>query len=308
MSASVPSWLAAAVSAASMMPAWVAGVLAAVAILLVVFDTRRAGAAGLARGVLRLAVAAATILVAFGYLGQMAESERAAERRALEQRAVDLMARALAPGSPLTCLTGDAGDTVETACEKAIFASPESAAAAVAFTAARLSLLADADVLSARGRGAGAALAGLRRSLELDRFGLVAQVLAARDGCNAVECAGLAMLGDASVVKSNLKARAFDGYVERYASAWSTGLTPSAPDKPVESAPQVSGTPALQPATPVAGRYEFPSASSIPPVSIMAAEPTLPGGQAASGAAPRTGEPTAVPPVPPRRPSPPAPQ
>ena len=56
--------------------------------------------------------------------------------------AFDLATRALAPGSALACLDTIAGETVENACEKALFASPEATAAAVSYVAAQLSLLA----------------------------------------------------------------------------------------------------------------------------------------------------------------------
>ena len=42
-----------------------------------------------------------------------------------------LMAGSIAPGSALSCLDELAGEAVETACEKAVFASPESVASAV---------------------------------------------------------------------------------------------------------------------------------------------------------------------------------
>src|SRR5712691_458985 len=43
----------------------------------------------------------------------------AAERRALDARALDLTMRAIMPGSALACLDASAGDTVEGSCEKA---------------------------------------------------------------------------------------------------------------------------------------------------------------------------------------------
>ena len=49
----------------------------------------------------------------------------------LKLRAEELAAHALSPGSSLACLDALAGDSVETACEKALFASPANVAAAV---------------------------------------------------------------------------------------------------------------------------------------------------------------------------------
>src|SRR5438128_2395948 len=64
-------------------------------------------------------------------------------RRALEARANELTLRALEPGSTLACLDGVVNPTIEDACEKALFASPEKIAAAVSYVDARLALLAD---------------------------------------------------------------------------------------------------------------------------------------------------------------------
>ena len=46
-------------------------------------------------------------------------------------------------GYALACLDAGAGGAIETACQKAVFASPEATAAAVSYAAARLSLLSD---------------------------------------------------------------------------------------------------------------------------------------------------------------------
>ena len=87
--------------------------------------------------------------------------------------------------------------------------------------AARLTLLADGLAFARRGDPDFAAtLAGLRRAIELDRFGIAAHVLAVRDGCTAERCAAFALLGDASAIKANLKAQVFDQYVSRYAADW----------------------------------------------------------------------------------------
>jgi hypothetical protein len=70
---------------------------------------------------------------------------------------------------------------------------------------------------------------------------------------------------------------------------------------PVASA----GPEALPTGHPVDPRYDFPSAASIPPVSIMNAEPPVPKDHVAgpAGAAPAAADkPTGNPPVPPKRP------
>src|SRR5262249_5846390 len=125
-------------------------------------------------------------LFGLGLLDHLAANERAAERRALDARTFELGgARAgtwLRAGVPRR----HRGEMVTEACEKSLFASPEATAAAVSFVAAQLALLA-----ASREHGRGEESAGivnLRWALEADRFGIVAHVLATRDGCTARQC------------------------------------------------------------------------------------------------------------------------
>ena len=201
----------------------------------------------------------------------------AAERRALELRAQELGAQVLIPGSPLACLDALVGESVEAACEKSLFASPATVAAASAYVGAQLTLLAN---MTAFGRGQGAEplamTAQLRRALETDRFGFVAYVLAIRDGCTAQNCKALALFRDGSRVRTNLTTAALERYLEHYAAAWTAG-----PEVPVADAAQAP--PAAGPRRPV--NIDFPSAASIPAVSIMNPEPkgpVLPGVAAAA--------------------------
>ncbi len=250
-----------------------AGVLTAVGVMLLVMKVRRAGADGPRRLLFPIVVVVLAGLAVMSILGRLAQNERLAERRALAQRSAELTARALAPGSALACLEGGAGETVENACEKTVFGSPQSTAAAVSYTAARLTLLSDGLTFARQSEPDFAlTLAGLRRAIELDRFGLAANVLALRDGCTAERCAAFALLGDADVVKANLKAQVFDQYVSRYAADW--GKSEPLVKAP---APVASATESLAPSkTPLGDKYFFPSAASIPPVSIMNSEPPLP--------------------------------
>ena len=113
------------------------------------------------------------------------------DRRALERRLDELSAQALTPGSSLACLDALAGDNVEAACEKALFVSPVSVASASSYVAARLTLLASMTAYAQRGgKDIEYALAPLRHSLEADRFGFVAHVLAARDVVHEPELQG----------------------------------------------------------------------------------------------------------------------
>src|SRR5579859_2160767 len=139
----------------------------------------------IARIVLSLTALALAGLVVYALIDRSSVAERAAERRALLAREVELSRIALAPGSALACLDGGAGETVENVCEKTVFASAQSTAAAVAYMDARLKLLAFA---AARDPGLLALLASTRRAVALDRFGVAAHVLAIRDGCTAEKC------------------------------------------------------------------------------------------------------------------------
>jgi hypothetical protein len=210
------------------------------------------------------------------------------ERRVLEGRVQDLTLRAFAPGSALACLDALAGEGIATACERDIFASPAAAAAAVSYTAARLALLADLTTYRAGGDATiDTVLLPLRRSLEADRFGLLAHVLATRDGCGSGNCKPLALLGDAGRVRANLSDSTLQRYLDRYQPLWS-----KSPDVPVAEATSSQPTmtqSAGQSAHKVSASIDFPSAASIPAVSIMNPEPkgpVLPGVAAAAAANP----------------------
>jgi hypothetical protein len=278
-------------------------VLGVLAVLLAVSLVLALLRSGVARRLLPVAVLAIVGIGVVAILDRMAESERSAERRALSQRFAELTAQVLVPGSALACLGGAAGEAVETACEKLVFAGPQSTAAAVAFMGARLTLLSD-GLTFARSSDPdyAAALSGLRRSIELDRFGVAAHVLAVRDGCTAERCPAFSLLHDPNVIKSNLKAQIFNQYVSRYAGNWdkTEPMTPMAEKQPSAMTP-IAGLSEAPAKAPVSGKYDFPSAASIPPVSIMNAEPKLSSDATdAQAAAPTPGESDV--PVPPKRP------
>jgi hypothetical protein len=266
-------------SAPLVLPASVAGALAALFVVLAVIAWRRART----RLLLPIAGFVLAALAVLAVIDQLSLNERAAARRALLTRDAELTRSALAPGSALACLEAGAGDAVETACEKMVFASAQSAASAVAYMDARLKLLADA---AAGDADVSATLASSRRAVALDRYGIAAHVLATRDGCTADKCAAFALVDDASALRANLRAQVFDQYVSRYAANWNKPA-PSAEKPPpavsaVPPAPPVAGAaPAAVGATPTAAvkageHWDFPSAASIPPVSIMNAEPPPP--------------------------------
>jgi hypothetical protein len=206
------------------------------------------------------------------------------EHSTLDMRAQRLNAQAIAAGSPLACLDPLAGDAVEGACEKAVFSSPESVAAATSYVAAQFMLLADmAEYRNHGGADIDRALLPLRRALEADPFGFLAHVLVVRDGCTGDNCPALAMLHDPAHVRTNLIAQTLDHFVDHYREFW--GKTPDTPVAAMTDAPAASsaeGGPAGK--HKVVVNIDFPSAASIPPISIMNPEPKGPATPHAAGA------------------------
>lgn len=250
------------------------------------------GGVSLSRFVLPAAALALAVLAVLAVLDRLGDNERAAARRALLMRAAELERSVLAPGSVLPCVDGSAGETVANSCERQVFASAQSAAAAVAYMGARIDLLSQAHALARHGdTRALAALASTRRAVALDRYGIAAHVLSRRDGCTANQCAVFAMLANADALQANLKAQIFDQYVSRYAANWDASGGKRAPA--VSDGPAVSALPETEPTPnearaevtppvasvvrkPVSKQWHFPSADSIPAVSIMTPEPKLP--------------------------------
>jgi hypothetical protein len=263
---------------------WLAAVAAAILLVFCAASMLRVRPALRVEVLMLGALIGATMTWAF--LDRGATDDLRAERRALEARAGELGARTLAPGSPLGCLDALASDSVEAACEKVLFASPASVAAATSYVAARLALLTEVTAYIERGGSdIDHLLLPLRRALETDRFGILAHVLAAGGGCTSDNCGALALLHDAGRVRAHLHEATFNQLLEQYSAAWSQPL-----DAPVADASQARATAAVQaipPRKPV--NIDFPTAASIPPVSIMLPEPkgpVLPGAAAAAAANP----------------------
>jgi hypothetical protein len=247
--------------------------------------------------VFRYALVLAGVVLTWNFMAQGVYRDRFLERQILESRFADLTSRALAPGSPLACLDSIVGETVGKACETALFATPVNIAAATTYTAARLALLADGTAyVRTKDRSYAGALTGLRRSLAADRFGLVAHVLALRDGCTPDRCPAYALFRDPNRIRANLATRAFNGYLSRYATNWPSGSEAVAAVTPPLSLPSTPMAPAgrSQPRAspsgrPVSSNLFFPSSDSIPAVSIMTPEPPLPKPPTASKGAPEAG-------------------
>ncbi|HEV7601945.1 MAG TPA: hypothetical protein VGO49_17020 [Bradyrhizobium sp.] len=193
----------------------------------------------------------------------------------------------------LSCLDDLAGETVLAACEKVLFGSADAAAAAVSYAAARLTqLTAFGDVATAN-KNMTPELSILRRSVERDRYGLMAYVLSARDRCLPGECAAYRSLTDHNQISANMDERIYEGLILRYSASWNA---------PVAA---VAGAVAALPPSLPTGKptnAEFPSAASTPPVNIMTPEPPL--GAAAPVPRPPPAGANAQAPVPAPRPSP----
>jgi hypothetical protein len=210
---------------------------------------------------LAIGVAVAATIRGFGTGGSVASGETAS----VQTINVSLPA--------LSCVDDLAGEAVLAACEKSLFGSAESAAAAVSYAASLITQLTASGDVAAANRNMTPELQAVRRAVERDRYGLMAQALVARDHCTLSECPAFRVMTDTHQIVANMDERMYDGLVLRYAPSWNA---------PAAAAGAVA---ALAPTIPT-GRptnAEFPTAASTPPVSIMTPEP----GPAATPPAPR---------------------
>ena len=269
------------------LPWWTLIAIAGLIVILGVLAGIRAGWQKAIGSVTQFVAVFGVLLLAWTVFERLSLRDTAEQRLSFQARLAELSVRTLAPTSPLACLDALAGDAFDEPCEKAIFANPESAAAAVSLMAARVSLLREAIAHSADDRFYDRAIADLRRSLEPDRFGFVAQALATGEQCRPDACEALSLLGNPHRVNANLGDRTFETYVGRYVAEWMTRQAApavasnpgpkqaAAPAATTASTPVASGEP--QKVAPVASsvNVDFPSAASIPPVSIMNNEPGM---------------------------------
>ena len=208
---------------------WAAAVAAALFVALIVIAVIRAGVTEFGSMIFRVAIVVIAVVFGWTYVTRTADRDRADERRSLDTARAELVGRAVAPGSAIACLEATNTETVEGSCERAVFASPETVAAASAYIAARISLLADAhEFTSRRDQSYESQIAGLRRTVAADRYGLASQVLAVRDGCTADACDAFGLVYDDKKLRANMKDRLFDITVARYAANWPTRTRPMA--------------------------------------------------------------------------------
>jgi hypothetical protein len=189
----------------------------------------------------------------------------------------------------LSCVDDLAGDAVLAACEKALFGSAESAAAALSYAASQITRLTAFGDVAAADKNMTPELQALRHAIEHDRYGLMAYALAVRDHCTPSDCATFRSLTDRHQIVANMDERVYDGLISRYAPTWN--LPPAA--APV--AALVPGVPTGKPTN-----ADFPSAASTPAVSIMTPEPSM----ASTSSTPRPAAPAANAPLPSPRPTP----
>lgn len=166
----------------------------------------------------------------------------------------------------LACLDDLAGETALTACEKLLFGSPDSVAAAVAYAAAQISRLTAYGDVSTANRNLTPDLQALRRAVERDRYGLIGYVLATRDRCQPGQCAAYASLTDHKQIAANMNEQVYEASIIKYSPGWSAAALSSQAGGFVAGA--MAAQPSGKPTT-----TDFPSAASIPPVNIMTPEP-----------------------------------
>lgn len=190
---------------------------------------------------------------------------------------------AMAATPAVSCIDDLAGETVLTACEKALFASPESAASAISYAASQISRLTALGDVATVNLNLTPEIESLRRAVERDRYGLMAYVLVARDHCSPQGCPAFRSLGNSRQIMSNMDDRVYEGLVMRYSPSW--GMPPAMPGTAAAPGGAIAGLPPAIAQTPLTtvppGKpttmIDFPSASSTPPVNIMTPEPGGPG-------------------------------
>jgi len=175
----------------------------------------------------------------------------------------------------LSCIDDLAGETVLAACEKALFGSAESVAAGVSYAGSQITRLTAFGDAAVANKNLTYELLTLRRAIERDRYGLMAQVLMARDQCTPAQCAAFRALTDSHQIVVNMAERTYDALISRYAPSWNA---PAAAPVAALSSSVPTGKPT---------NAEFPTAASTPAVNIMTPEPaTAPSPPRASASAP----------------------
>jgi hypothetical protein len=242
-------------------PMWVTLIAAGFSALVVLIvllraDKTMANGALAVIALLAIGIASTTTVRGFGTPSRVTDT-------AVDPRGPATQHVALAPA--LACLDGLAGESVEAACEKAVFGSADTAAAAVSYTAGQVSRV----IAAGSARTLTPEQQILKRSVERDRYGLVAQVVMIRDRCVVTDCPLFRALSDTNQIKANMNERLYDTLVVRYSSAWTNAAAaPSPAAGLLAGAPASGNTPTGRPST-----VDYATSSAIPPVSIMTPDP-----------------------------------
>src|SRR6185312_5096095 len=231
------------------------GIFVAIIVLITLLRSERS----VANGVLALIT-----LLAIGLAG-MVTFRGAGPAVAVQPTEARPVQTAAAPLPQLSCIDELAGEAVLAACEKVLFGSAESVAAAVAYAASQITLLTSLGDVATANKGAGSDLLALRRAVERDRYGLMAYVLMVRDRCTPAACRAFRSLTETRQIAANMEERAYESLIMRYAASWSS---PQAATGMIAALP-----PSLPTGKPT--NAEFPTSASTPAVSIMTPEPPL---------------------------------
>jgi hypothetical protein len=228
-----------------------------------------------ANGALTIITLLAIVIAVAATMRTFGPGDRAApgETRSSQQTSAMLPA--------LSCIDDLAGEIVLTACEKALFGSAETVAAGISYAASQVTRLTAFGDVAAANKNLTYELLTLRRAVERDRYGLMAQVLMARDQCTPSQCAAFRALTDSHQIVVNMAERTYDALISRYAPSWNApgaapvaALSSSVPTgKPTNAEfPTAASTPAVNIMTPEPGSAPSPSrASASPPASAPAA-------------------------------------
>src|ERR1700676_1605718 len=182
----------------------------AVIVLITMLRAEKSGANGALTVVTLLAigVAVAATIRGFGTGGSVASGETASVQT------INFSLPAL------SCIDDLAGEAVLAACEKSLFGSAESAPAAGSYAASLITQLTASGDVAAANRNMTPELQAVRRAIERDRYGLMAQALVARDHCTLSECPAFRAMTDTHQIVANMDERTYDGLVLRYSPSW----------------------------------------------------------------------------------------
>jgi hypothetical protein len=266
-------------------PMWVTLIAAGFSALIVLIvllraDKTMANGALAVIALLAIGIASTTTVRSFGTPTRTADP--AVDTRVAAQQVP------LAPA--LACLDGLAGESVEAACEKAVFGAADTAAAAVSYAAGQVSRV----IAAGNARTLTPEQQVLKRAVERDRYGLVAQVISVRERCGVTECPLFRVLSDSNQIRANMNERLYDTLVTRYSASWNSAAAAAPSPAAGLLAPSV---PTGRPTT-----VDFATSAAIPPVNIMTpdppappqAAPAAPAAKSATGPAAKSAQPQAA--------------